>query len=267
MRSRAEESILAELRQLAAAGYREAVLSAISLPSYGSDTGTDLYELIEHCAAVEGIERIRLGSLDPDMLTPEGIRRMAAVDKLCPQFHLSLQSGCDATLRRMRRPYTTAQYLQVVQQLREAYGGRPVSFTTDCICGFPGETEEDFEASCAFLEQVGFLRVHVFPYSRREGTPAYSFPDQIIEEEKQARSRRMHQRAEAVRARVLAGLEGMEDEVLLETPLSGTVFTGYTRLYVPVAVSAPGCAAGGLVRVRLGRYDGTRVRAEVIRDL
>ena len=123
VRSRAEESILAELRQLAAAGYREAVLSAISLPSYGSDTGTDLYELIERCAAVEGIERIRLGSLDPDMLTPEGIRRMAAVDKLCPQFHLSLQSGCDATLRRMRRPYTTAQYLQVVQQLREAYGG------------------------------------------------------------------------------------------------------------------------------------------------
>ena len=267
VRSRAEESILAELRQLAAAGYREAVLSAISLPSYGSDTGTDLYELIERCAAVEGIERIRLGSLDPDMLTPEGIRRMAAVDKLCPQFHLSLQSGCDATLRRMRRPYTTAQYLQVVQQLREAYGGRPVSFTTDCICGFPGETEEDFEASCAFLEQVGFLRVHVFPYSRREGTPAYSFPGQIIEEEKQARSRRMHQRAEAVRVRVLAGLEGTEDEVLLETPLSATVFTGYTRLYVPVAVAAPDHAAGDIVRVRLGRYDGTRVRAEVIRDL
>ena len=209
VRSRAEESILAELRQLAAAGYRE------------------------------------------------------AVDKLCPQFHLSLQSGCDATLRRMRRPYTTAQYLQVVQQLREVYGGRPVSFTTDCICGFPGETEEDFEASCAFLEQVGFLRVHVFPYSRREGTPAYSFPDQIIEEEKQARSRRMHQRAEAVRARVLAGLEGMEDEVLLETPLSATVFTGYTRLYVPVAVAAPGHAAGDIVRVRLGRYDGARVKAEL----
>ena len=163
----------------------------------------------------------------------------------------------------MRRPYTTAQYLQVVQQLREAYGGRPVSFTTDCICGFPGETEEDFEASCAFLEQVGFLRVHVFPYSRREGTPAYSFPGQIIEEEKQARSRRMHQRAEAVRARVLAGLEGTEDEVLLETPLSATVFTGYTRLYVPVAVAAPGHAAGDIVRVRLGRYDGARVKAEL----
>ncbi|OUN74581.1 tRNA (N(6)-L-threonylcarbamoyladenosine(37)-C(2))-methylthiotransferase MtaB [Faecalibacterium sp. An58] len=261
VRSRPISSILAELRQLAGAGYREVVLSAISLPSYGTDTGTDLYELVEQCAGVEGIQRIRLGSLDPDMLTPEGIRRLAAVDKLCPQFHLSLQSGCDATLRRMRRPYTTAQYLDVVRQLRQAYAGRPVSFTTDCICGFPGESEEDFVRSCGFLEEVGFLRVHVFPYSRREGTPAYDFPQQVHEREKQARSRRMHDRAEEVRRAVLAGLEGSEDQVLLETPASATVFTGYTRLYVPVSVSAPGCAAGDIVRVRLGRYDGARVQA------
>ena len=172
VRSRPISSILAELRQLAGAGYREVVLSAISLPSYGTDTGTDLYELVEQCAGVEGIQRIRLGSLDPDMLTPEGIRRLAAVDKLCPQFHLSLQSGCDATLRRMRRPYTTAQYLDVVRQLRQAYAGRPVSFTTDCICGFPGESEEDFVRSCGFLEEVGFLRVHVFP----GGHPGLRFP-------------------------------------------------------------------------------------------
>ncbi len=261
VRSRPISSILAELRQLAGAGYREVVLSAISLPSYGTDTGTDLYELVEQCAGVEGIQRIRLGSLDPDMLTPEGIRRLAAVDKLCPQFHLSLQSGCDATLRRMRRPYTTAQYLDVVRQLRQAYAGRPGSFTTDCICGFPGESEEDFVRSCGFLEEVGFLRVHVFPYSRREGTPAYDFPQQVHEREKQARSRRMHDRAEEVRRAVLAGLEGSEDQVLLETPVSATVFTGYTRLYVPVSVSAPGCAAGDIVRVRLGRYDGARVQA------
>ena len=261
VRSRPISSILAELRQLAGAGYREVVLSAISLPSYGTDTGTDLYELVEQCAGVEGIQRIRLGSLDPDMLTPEGIRRLAAVAKLCPQFHLSLQSGCDATLRRMRRPYTTAQYLDVVRQLRQAYAGRPVSFTTDCICGFPGESEEDFVRSCGFLEEVGFLRVHVFPYSRREGTPAYDFPQQVHEREKQARSRRMHDRAEEVRRAVLAGLEGSEDQVLLETPVSATVFTGYTRLYVPVSVSAPGCTAGDIVRVRLGRYDGARVQA------
>ena len=261
VRSRAEESILAELRQLAAAGYREVVLSAISLPSYGLDTGTNLVELVEKCAQVPGIERIRLGSLDPDMLTPEFISRLAAVDKLCPQFHLSLQSGCTATLRRMRRVYTAQEYAQVVEQIRAAYGSRPVSFTTDCICGFPGETAEDFEESCAFLKKIGFVKVHVFPYSRRSGTPAYDFPDQIHEREKQERSRRMNAVAEQVRCEALAAFEGTEDEVLLETPLSGTLFTGYTRLYIPVVVSAPGCESGQIVRVKLGRYDGERVRA------
>ena len=261
VRSRAESSILAELRQLAAAGYREVVLSAISLPSYGLDTGTNLVELVEKCAQVEGIERIRLGSLDPDMLTPEYIARLAAVDKLCPQFHLSLQSGCTATLRRMRRVYTAEQYAQVVDQIRAAYGSRPVSFTTDCICGFPGETPEDFAESCDFLKKIGFLKVHVFPYSRRSGTPAYDFPDQVHEREKQARSREMNALAEQVRCEVLAAHEGTEDDVLLETPLSGTLFTGYTRLYIPVVVSAPGHVSGEIVHVRLGEYDGERVRA------
>ncbi len=258
---RAEASILNELRQLAASGYREVVLSAISLPSYGLDTGTNLVELVEKCAQVEGIERIRLGSLDPDMLTPEFIARLAAVDKLCPQFHLSLQSGCTATLRRMRRVYTAEQYAQVVADIRAAYGDRPVSFTTDCICGFPGETVEDFEESCAFLKQIGFLKVHVFPYSRRSGTPAYDFPDQVHEREKQERSRTMNSLAEELRRDVLTTYEGMEDEVLLETALSETLFTGYTRLYVPVVVSAPGRKSGEIVRVRLGSYDGERVRA------
>ena len=261
VRSRAESSILAELRQLAAAGYREVVLSAISLPSYGLDTGTNLVELVEKCAQVEGIERIRLGSLDPDMLTPEFITRLAAVDKLCPQFHLSLQSGCTATLRRMRRVYSAEQYAQVVDQIRTAYGSRPVSFTTDCICGFPGETPEDFAESCDFLKKIGFLKVHVFPYSRRSGTPAYDVPDQVHEREKQARSREMNALAEQVRCEVLAAHEGTEDDVLLETPLSGTLFTGYTRLYIPVVVSAPGHVSGEIVHVRLGEYDGERVRA------
>ena len=261
VRSRSEASILAELNQLAGAGYREVVLSAISLPSYGLDTGTNLVELVEKCAQVEGIQRIRLGSLDPDMLSDEAIARLAAVDKLCPQFHLSLQSGCSATLRRMRRVYTAEQYAEVVAKLRAAYGGRPISFTTDCICGFPGESQADFEESCRFLENIGFLKVHVFPYSRRSGTPAYDFPNQIHEREKQARSRTMNEVAERVRAQVLATLESTEDEVLLETALSVTLFTGYTRLYVPVVVSAPGHVSGEIVRVRLGKYDGERVQA------
>ena len=260
-RSKPLEELKQELIDLSLQGYREVVLSAISLPSYGLDTGTNLVELVEKCAQVPGIERIRLGSLDPDMLTPEFISRLAAVDKLCPQFHLSLQSGCTATPRRMRRVYTAQEYAQVVEQIRAAYGSRPVSFTTDCICGFPGETAEDFEESCAFLKKIGFLKVHVFPYSRRSGTPAYDFPDQIHEREKQERSRRMNAAAEQVRCETLAAFEGTEDEVLLETPLSGTLFTGYTRLYIPVVVSAPGCESGQIVRVKLGRYDGERVRA------
>ena len=264
VRSRDEASVLEELHRLSDAGYKEVVLTAISLPSYGTDSGTSLAELIEKAAAVPGIERIRLGSLDPDMLHDEDIRRMAAVKKLCPQFHLSLQSGCTATLRRMRRVYTAEQYAQVVDQIRAAYGERPVSFTTDCICGFPGETQADFEESCAFLKKIGFLKVHVFPYSRRSGTPAYDFPGQIHERDKQERSRTMNAAAEAIRKEVLAGYEGIEDDVLLETPLSETLFTGYTRLYVPVVVSAPGHASGEIVRVRLGAYDGERVRAALV---
>ena len=264
VRSRSEASILAELRTLADAGYREVVLSAISLPSYGQDTGTNLTELVEKCAAVEGIERIRLGSLDPDMLTDETIARLSRVDKLCPQFHLSLQSGCTATLRRMRRVYTAEQYLTVVEKLKAAFGEGNLSFTTDCICGFPGESEEDFAESCDFLRKVGFLKVHVFPFSRRKGTPAYDFPGQIHERAKQERSRRMNEIAEQVRCEALAKLIGTEDTVLLENQLSGTMFTGYTRLYVPVVVSAPGHTSGQIVRVRLGEYDGSRVKAELV---
>ena len=261
VRSRSEESILAELRQLAASGYREVVLSAISLPSYGLDTGTNLVELVEKCARVEGIERIRLGSLDPDMLHDDDIRRMAAVKKLCPQFHLSLQSGCDKTLRAMRRPYTTAQYADIAAKLRAAFGADNVSFTTDVIVGFPGETEDDFEASMAFVTGMRFLKVHVFSFSRRAGTPAYDMPDQIDEAEKARRSHRLQAEADAVRARVIAGMEGRPVEVLLEKPVNNTLFTGYTREYVPVLLKAPGHRQGGIVHAVLGAFDGTRCTA------
>ncbi len=264
VRSRDEESILEELRRLAVAGYKEVVLTAISLPSYGTDSGTSLVELIEKAAEVEGIERIRLGSLDPDMLHDEVITRMAAVKKLCPQFHLSLQSGCDKTLRAMRRPYTTAQFADIAAKLRAAFGAENVSFTTDVIVGFPGETEEDFEASMAFVTGQRFLKVHVFPYSRREGTPAYDFPGQLPEHEKEDRSRRMTAAVEKVRAAEVAAMQGRTASVLLETPLSATLFTGYTKQYLPVLVSAPGHKTGDIVNVMLGVWDGRRCRAEIV---
>lgn len=261
VRSRSEQSILQELHRLAAAGYKEIVLTAISLPSYGADTGTSLVDLVERAAAVPGVERLRLGSLDPDMLHEDDIRRLAKVKKLCPQFHLSLQSGCDKTLRAMRRPYTTAQYAAIAARLREAFGPENVSFTTDVIVGFPGETEEDFAQSMAFVTAQRFLKVHVFPYSRRAGTPAYDFPDQVLEHEKEARSRRMTAAVEAVRAEEATRMQGRTATVLLETPLSATLFSGYTPQYLPVLVSAPGCQSGDIVKVTLGAWDGKRCRA------
>lgn len=263
VRSRSEASILDELHRLAAAGYREVVLTAISLPSYGTDTGTSLVELIEKAAAVPGIERIRLGSLDPDMLHPEDIARMAAVPQLCPQFHLSLQSGCDKTLRAMRRPYTTAQFAETASRLRAAFGAGQISLTTDVIVGFPGETEEDFVQSMDFVVRQGFLKVHVFPYSRREGTAAFDLPGQLPEHEKEARSRRMAEAVEAERARQAAAMAGRRASVLLETPLSATMFTGYTPQYLPVLVNAPGRQSGDIVTVTLGEWDGKRCRASL----
>ena len=259
VRSRAEESILGELAALAKGGYAEVVFSGINLSSYGRDTGTDLAEIVEKAAQVPGIRRIRLGSLEPDLMTEEMIARMARVPALCPQFHLSLQSGCDATLRRMRRIYDTAGYRAVVEKLRAAFPG--ASFTTDVIVGFPGETETDFEESAAFVREIGFLKVHVFSFSRRAGTPAYDMPDQIDEAEKARRSHRLQAEADAVRARVIAGMAGRPVEVLLEKPVNNTLFTGYTREYVPVLLKAPGHRQGGIVHAVLGAFDGTRCAA------
>ena len=263
VRSRDEASILQELHRLTESGYKEIVLTAISLPSYGTDTGTSLVDLVEKAAAVPGVERLRLGSLDPDMLHDDDIFRLSRVEKLCPQFHLSLQSGCDKTLRAMRRPYTTTQFAEIADKLRSAFGADRVSFTTDVIVGFPGETEEDFEASMAFVTGQRFLKVHVFPYSRREGTPAYDYPDQVPEHEKEDRSRRMTAAVEAVRAEEAARMQGRTADVLLETPLSATLFTGYTKQYLPVLVTAPGCQTGDIVKVTLGAWDGKRSRAEL----
>ena len=264
VRSRDEASILQELHRLTESGYKEIVLTAISLPSYGTDSGTSLVELVEKAAAVPGVERLRLGSLDPDMLHDDDILRLSRVKKLCPQFHLSLQSGCDKTLRAMRRPYTTAQFAEIADKLRKAFGPENVSFTTDVIVGFPGETEEDFEASMKFVTEQRFLKVHVFPYSRREGTAAYDFPDQIPDHEKEERSHRMTAAVESVRAEEAAKMQGRMADVLLETPLSATLFTGYTKQYLPVLVNAPGCKTGNIVKVVLGAWDGKRSRAERI---
>ena len=164
----------------------------------------------------------------------------------------------------MRRPYTAEQYAAVADKLRAAFGAENVSFTTDVIVGFPGETEEDFQDSMDFVTSQRFLKVHVFPYSRREGTPAYDFPDQVPEHEKESRSRRMTAAVDALQSELASEMNGRHAEVLLETPLSSTLFTGYTKQYLPVAVNAPGHQSGDIVNVVLGEWDGKRCRAEAL---
>ena len=262
VRSRREENILRELEILGKAGYREVVFSGINLSSYGTDTGTTLEALTQKAALVPGIERIRLGSLEPDLCTDAFIEALAEVPAFCPQFHLSLQSGCTKTLRAMRRIYTAEEYKDVVRKIRRAIPD--AVFTTDVIVGFPGETEEDFAESLRFVEKIGFLKVHVFTYSSRPGTPAAEMPGHLSEAEKLSRNHRLQQAADAVRARIIGEMEGQEDVVLTETPIAKDTYTGYTRRYVPVVVKAPGVSQGMLVPVRLGAWDAEKVRCEAI---
>lgn len=261
VRSRLEENILKDIEALTQQGYREVVLTGINLSSYGKDTGTDLGEIVEKAAQIQALCRIRLGSLEPDLITDALLDRLVRVPKLCPQFHLSLQSGSDTVLRRMRRAYTTDDYRAVVEKLRASLPD--AAFTTDIIVGFPGETEQEFAQSEAFVREIGFLKVHVFSFSPREGTPAYDMPDPIPETEKLKRSRRLQQTADAVRAEYIGKREGKEAEVLLETPVNANTFTGYTRDYIPVLLEAPGHRQGDIVRVTLRAYDGTRCIAEL----
>lgn len=262
VRSRREASILQEVETLAENGYSEVVFTGINLPSYGKDTDTCLADIVEKTAAIEGVERIRLSSLDPDLITQDQCSRFAKVDKLCPQFHLSLQSGCDETLRRMRRPYTAQGYRDAAAMLRAAKPG--ATFTTDVIVGFPGETEEEFAQCLAFVEEMEFLKVHVFPYSRRPGTPAAEFEDQVPQRVKVERASTMQKTADKVREKIIASFEGTEQQVLLEKPLEDSVFTGYTSHYIPVLVQAPAKKQGDIVTVRLGAFDGQRCACEML---
>ena len=177
VRSKPLDDLKQELSSLAAHGYREVVLTGINLSAYGQESGLTLCDAVDAACAQEGVERVRLGSLEPERLDAPVIARLKRQEKLCPQFHLSLQSGCDATLRRMNRHYTAEEYRTIVKNLREAFPNAAV--TTDIMVGFPGETEEEFAESLAFEREIGFAKVHVFIYSRRSGTAAAAAPRQV----------------------------------------------------------------------------------------
>ena len=195
-------------------GFQEVVLTGINLPAYGRELGLHLCDAVEAACQAPGISRVRLGSLEPEQLTPDVIARMAKEEKLCPQFHLSLQSGCDATLQRMNRHYTTAEYRQIVENLRAAFPG--CAITTDIMVGFAGETQEEFEQSLQFAREIAFAKVHVFAYSRRPGTRAYDAPGQVPNKVKEERSHQMIQVTKATQQAFLQAQVGKVEEVLFE---------------------------------------------------
>lgn len=234
VRSRQPEDITAELTCLAARGYKEVVLVGINLTAYGQDLGLTIADAVDAACAVDGLERVRLGSLEPDFITDEIIARMKAQPKLCPQFHLALQSGCDATLKRMNRHYTTAEYAALCDRLR--YHFPDCALTTDVMVGFPGETSEEFEASCRFVESIGFARVHIFAYSRRPGTNADRLPHQVDNTEKSKRSKQMQAICDRSAEEYASRYVGKTVSVLLETPYPDGIIDGHTDTYLTVMV-------------------------------
>lgn len=215
VRSRSQEDILTEVRGLAEKGYKETVLTGIHISSYGVDKGKPaLLELLKGIHGIDGIERIRLGSLEPRIVTEEFARELGKLPKLCPHFHLSLQSGCDATLKRMNRHYTTGEYYEKVRILRRVFGDPAI--TADIIVGFPGETEEEFQETKAFLEKIKFYEMHVFKYSKRKGTPAAVMENQVPEETKASRSNLLLTMEKMQSKEFRETFLGREEEILFE---------------------------------------------------
>lgn len=254
VRSRVMEDVLHEVRELAEGGYKEVVLTGIHLSSYGIDFDRErhLLELIRAVHEVDGIERIRLGSLEPGIITEEFARELSRIPEICPHFHLSLQSGCDATLKRMNRRYTSAEYAEKCRILRE-YFDDP-ALTTDVIVGFPGETEEEFRASYDFVDSIDFYETHIFKYSRRSGTKAAVMPDQVSEQVKAERSAVMIRLGERKRAAYEKRYVGREVEVLVEEDavMDGRcVQVGHTKEYIKVALESNEDLKNRIVKMRI----------------
>ncbi len=237
VRSRNPEDIVAEATRLSDSGYKEIVLTGIHVASYGKDfnkqdSDITLMDVIKKCHDIDGIKRIRLSSIEPNVIEEEFIKNVKSLDKLCPHFHLSLQSGCDKTLKAMNRKYTSAQYEKAASLLRENLNG--VSITTDMIVGFPGESDEDFMESVKFAEKISFYMIHVFPYSKKAGTPAAKMPNQLDRKTKTERSKILLDLSHRMQMDFMKKFIGKPLSVLFEDEVSNGVFMGQSENYIPV---------------------------------
>lgn len=252
VRSKPLEELKEEIAQLEKNGFSEIVLVGINLSAYGMGTENNIVDAVKLAASFEGIKRVRLGSLEPDHITDEIISGLAEIPEFCPQFHISLQSGCDTTLKRMNRHYNSGEYLELCEKLRKAF--TDTTITTDVMVGFPGETEEDYLSSLRFVEKIGFEKVHVFPYSIRPGTPAAKMPDQIEKSEKEKRAAIMSDTAEKIRKAFLESQVGKTLEVLVED-YHGGYAQGFTPNYTPVKIA---CEENlhGIIKTEITAVDG-----------
>ena len=256
VRSRAKEDVVREVTELAANGYQEVVLTGIHLSSYGVDLENEnLLSLILAVNEIKGIKRIRLGSLEPRIITEDFVKTISGLEKMCPHFHLSLQSGCDETLRRMNRRYTSEEYYEKCMLLRK-YFAHP-ALTTDVIVGFPGETEEEFEKSKAFIDKVDFYETHIFKYSKREGTKAAVMDNQIPEQIKTARSNELLELGQKKRIKYEEQFVGTTVEVLMEEQIKidGENYqVGHTKEYVKVALKTEANLQNKLVDIQIDNH-------------
>ena len=237
VRSKPIDILFQEATELALNGYQEIVLVGINLSAYGQDIDADIYDAVHAVCSVPGIERVRLGSIEPERMTREMLTKLSREKKFCPHFHLSLQSGCDETLRRMRRHYDTAEYARIVADIRELFPDPAI--TTDVMVGFVGETEDEFVASLAFCDQIGFAKTHVFPYSIRKGTVAEKMDGHIDEHIKHVRADLMIEHTLRSQREFMQSQVGKRHSVLIETTDSLGVSEGYTPNYTKVKIAEP----------------------------
>jgi len=261
VRSRDLEDIKAEAQRLANKGYSEIVLVGINLSAYGKGTDKNICDAVDVVSSIDGIKRVRLGSLEPDHITDEMLNRLKSNGKFCPQFHLSLQSGCDETLKRMNRHYDSAFYLDLVNRIRNIF--EDAAITTDIMVGFAGETQEEFNKSLDFAKKVGFARAHIFPYSRRSGTVAAALKTQVENFEKTRRAKLMAQATQKSEQEFLLSQIGKIYPVLFET-MSDNYAVGYTENYVRVKVPSEKSYQGEILAVKLTQIDNDSIIGEFI---
>lgn len=249
VRSKSLEDIKTEVEKLAENGYKEIVLVGINLSSYGKDTGATFPDAVSTVCNIDGIERVRLGSLEPDHLTDEVIESLAKEKKLCPQFHISLQSGCNKILRLMNRHYNCQEYSDIVHKLRSSFDD--CTITTDIMVGFAGESEEDFLETLEYMKHIKFEKVHVFPYSIRSGTKAEKMEGHLDNGEKNRRAKIMIDLADKIRKEYFESIIGQTKEVLVEKRMKNGYYSGYTTNYTPVVIKTESDISGKLVMVKL----------------